>query len=302
MQISLGLSDGRRRWFLTRPITLYDAGRLAFFGSLVHLADRRAFLRHLAPVSTKRWAVYANAISTLEAMRLFLFLPNTAFMVAADEEMIRLAVAKHFSDPGDRHITDYLDKLIQVPIRVPKLGLQEVRAYLVMLAIASAKSADADKVEAVRAALISKLRKSWSEEPPLEVKDVVSTPMQRSSSDLSGAVSGPNAFGCCSADSCHMGQANLASPFRPLACRAFARYFWLRERTCTGIQRCLVKQSLSRQLDAQVARPEAPSLSLSVQGHRCGIQTAESFLRKSANRSAFLSCSLSFTIPIFRGA
>ncbi|RWP46370.1 KAP family P-loop NTPase fold protein [Mesorhizobium sp.] len=117
----------------------------------------------------------ANAISTLEAMRLFLFLPNTAFIVAADEEMIRLAVAKHFSDPGDRHITDYLDKLIQVPIRVPKLGLQEVRAYLAMLAIASAKSVDAGKVEAVRAALISKLRKSWSEEPPFEVKDVVST-------------------------------------------------------------------------------------------------------------------------------
>lgn len=126
----------------------------------------------------------ANAISTLEAMRLFLFLPNTAFIVAADEEMIRLAVAKHFSDPGDRHITDYLDKLIQVPIRVPKLGLQEVRAYLAMLAIASAKSAEADKVEEVRAALIDKLRKSWSEEPPFEVKEIVSTLGIAEKSDL----------------------------------------------------------------------------------------------------------------------
>ncbi len=117
----------------------------------------------------------ANAISTLEAMRLFLFLPNTAFIVAADEEMIRLAVAKHFSEPGDRHITDYLDKLIQVPIRVPKLGLQEVRAYLAMLAIGSTKSIAADKAEAVRAALIDKLRTSWSEEPPFEVKSIVST-------------------------------------------------------------------------------------------------------------------------------
>jgi len=50
-----------RRLFLTRLIALYDAGRLAFLGSLVHLADRRAFLCHLAPVRTKRWAVYAKA-------------------------------------------------------------------------------------------------------------------------------------------------------------------------------------------------------------------------------------------------
>jgi hypothetical protein len=46
--------------FLSRLLALYDAGKLAFFGSLAHLADRRAFLRHLAPVRTKRWAVYAK--------------------------------------------------------------------------------------------------------------------------------------------------------------------------------------------------------------------------------------------------
>src|SRR5688572_8801136 len=50
-----------RRLFLTRLIALHDAGRLTFFGSLMHLADRRAFLRHLAPVRTKRWVVYAKA-------------------------------------------------------------------------------------------------------------------------------------------------------------------------------------------------------------------------------------------------
>ena len=130
----------------------------------------------------------ANAISTLEAMRLFLFLPSTAFVVAADEEMIRLAVAKHFSDPGDRHITDYLDKLIQVPIRVPKLGLQEVRAYLAMLAIANSKALEASKVEAVRSNLIAKLRKSWSEEPPFEVKDIVSTLGISDSGDLAATL------------------------------------------------------------------------------------------------------------------
>src|SRR5471030_536189 len=50
-----------RRLFLTRLTTLHQAGRLAFFGTMAHLADRRAFLRHLAPVRKKRWVVYAKA-------------------------------------------------------------------------------------------------------------------------------------------------------------------------------------------------------------------------------------------------
>ena len=49
-----------RRLFLTRLIVLHDAGRLAFFGNLAPLADRRAFLRHLSPVRNKRWVVYAK--------------------------------------------------------------------------------------------------------------------------------------------------------------------------------------------------------------------------------------------------
>ena len=49
-----------RRLFLTRLIALHDAGRLAFFGNLAPLADRRAFLRHLSPVRNKRWVVYAK--------------------------------------------------------------------------------------------------------------------------------------------------------------------------------------------------------------------------------------------------
>jgi hypothetical protein len=49
-----------RRLFLTRLIALHNAGQLAFFGTMAHLADRRAFLRHLAPVRKKHWVVYAK--------------------------------------------------------------------------------------------------------------------------------------------------------------------------------------------------------------------------------------------------
>ncbi|RWA80586.1 transposase [Mesorhizobium sp.] len=49
-----------RRLFLTRLLTLHDAGRLVFFGSMAHLAERRAFLHYLSPVRKKRWVVYAK--------------------------------------------------------------------------------------------------------------------------------------------------------------------------------------------------------------------------------------------------
>ena len=49
-----------RRLFLTRLVALHDAGRLAFFGTMAHLAERRAFLRHLAAARKKRWVVYAK--------------------------------------------------------------------------------------------------------------------------------------------------------------------------------------------------------------------------------------------------
>lgn len=105
-----------------------------------------------------------NAIHTLEAIRLFLFLPNTAFVVAVDEDMIRHSVSTHYADPSDRHVTDYLDKLIQVPIRVPKLGVQEIRAYTFML-FASTSGTDGPKLELLRGRLEQSLREGWKQEP-----------------------------------------------------------------------------------------------------------------------------------------
>ena len=79
----------------------------------------------------------ATAIATLEAIRHFLFLDHTAFVIAADDKMIRQAVKVHFKDIAldDDLVTNYFDKLIQIPIRVPPLGTQDVRAYLMLLFI-----------------------------------------------------------------------------------------------------------------------------------------------------------------------
>lgn len=113
-----------------------------------------------------------NAIQTLEAIRLFMFLPNSAFVVAADEDMIRHAVSEHFHDPGDRLVTDYLDKLIQVPVYVPRPGVLEIRAYLTML-IATRSGCAEDKVAALRAFLIDDLRHSWKDGDGYDVDKIM---------------------------------------------------------------------------------------------------------------------------------
>jgi len=107
-----------------------------------------------------------TAIATLEAMRLFLFLKHTAFVIAADEGMIRQAVRTHFDDVAlnDDLVTNYFDKLIQLPIRVPPLGTHEVRAYLMMLFIDDEASLDAKQKEDIRVAVCLRLSETWKGE------------------------------------------------------------------------------------------------------------------------------------------
>jgi predicted KAP-like P-loop ATPase len=102
-----------------------------------------------------------TTISTLEAIRLFLFLKNTAFVIAADNDMIKHAVRKHFEGVNDDLlVTNYFDKLIQVPIRVPPLGTQEVRAYMMLLFVENS-SLDAAVQEKIRVGVCNQLRQTW---------------------------------------------------------------------------------------------------------------------------------------------
>ncbi|WP_181150055.1 Qat anti-phage system ATPase QatA [Ensifer aridi] len=83
-----------------------------------------------------------TAIETLEAIRLFVMLPKTAFVIGADETMIRYAVTRHFPDlpPGataQDYPRAYLEKLIQVPFRIPAMGEAETKTYLTLLVVSS---------------------------------------------------------------------------------------------------------------------------------------------------------------------
>lgn len=108
-----------------------------------------------------------TAISTLEAMRLLLHVKKTAFIIAADESMIRGAVRAHFKgvDIEEGLVTSYFDKLIQVPLRVPRLGVTEVKAYLVLLLaeLAERKGRLSHDVHMQgRSFILAKLNESWN--------------------------------------------------------------------------------------------------------------------------------------------
>lgn len=106
-----------------------------------------------------------TAISTLEAMRLLLFTPGTVFIIAADEQMIRNAVRSHFNtDLSDELVTSYFDKLIQIPIQVPRLSANEVKGYLVLLfaelAARKGQISNEQKGESQQK-ILAALKKSW---------------------------------------------------------------------------------------------------------------------------------------------
>ncbi len=77
-----------------------------------------------------------TVISILEAIKLFLFAEHSAFIIAADERLIKYAVRKRFPEiPGENAEVgrDYLEKLIQFPIRIPQLSEHEMETYINLL-------------------------------------------------------------------------------------------------------------------------------------------------------------------------
>ena len=72
-------------------------------------------------------------IETLEAIKLFLFVENSAFVIGADERLVKYAVRQRFPElPGENVEVgrDYLEKLIQFPVRVPSLTRSETTNYI----------------------------------------------------------------------------------------------------------------------------------------------------------------------------
>lgn len=119
-----------------------------------------------------------TAIETLEAIRLFIFTQKTAFVIAADEGMIEYAVRRHFPDLPDTlmhqsYTRNYLEKLIQIPFKIPILGEAETKIYVTLLLVGSeiGEGEDFDKLIGVAR---ERLKKPW-ESLPLDAETIRNT-------------------------------------------------------------------------------------------------------------------------------
>ena len=108
-----------------------------------------------------------TSIETLEAIRLFLFVPRTAFVIAADEGMIEYAVRQYFPDlpvaagPAT-YARNYLEKLIQVPFRLPALGYAETRIYTTLLLVLNECGEESDEFTGLAALARDVLQRPWT--------------------------------------------------------------------------------------------------------------------------------------------
>ena len=100
-------------------------------------------------------------IETLEAIKLFVSVPRTAFVIGADPRIVRHAIStryvkrqlEHSGEPSEMRreeeglVQDYLEKLIQVPYQLPRLSPNEIETYVNLLACE--KLLDAAQVPAI---------------------------------------------------------------------------------------------------------------------------------------------------------
>jgi predicted KAP-like P-loop ATPase len=115
-----------------------------------------------------------TAIETLEAIRLFVLWDKTAFIVGADEGMIEIAVRDHFKnlpeidvasnnarESGQNYTRSYLEKLLQVPFRIPALGETETGIYVTLLLLGRALGEQSPEFEKLLALGRAALSKPW---------------------------------------------------------------------------------------------------------------------------------------------
>jgi len=162
--------------FLAGLQQLHAAGRLQFFGDHVGLSDRRAFLRHLAPLRKKRWVVYSKPpFSGPEAVLAYLsrYTHRVAIsnhrLTAFDETGVTFRYKDYRREAADRQRTMTLspDEFIRrFLLHVLPKGFHRIRHYGLF-------------ASAGRKANLARARELLAVPAPAEVKEAPSPPDPR---------------------------------------------------------------------------------------------------------------------------
>jgi hypothetical protein len=78
----------------------------------------------------------AKIIETFETIKLFLNIPECTFVLGTDDAKIRQAIKETYltgDQPEGKFAEDYLEKIIQLPFRIPEQRIEDIRCYVAML-------------------------------------------------------------------------------------------------------------------------------------------------------------------------
>jgi predicted KAP-like P-loop ATPase len=138
----------------------------AFHNEFADLIDAAKIDRLVILIDDMDRCLPKTTIETLEAIRLFLFAKKTTFVIAADEAMIEYCVRQHFPElpvaSGPlTYAKNYLEKLIQVPFRIPALSYLEAEAYIALTIAESTLTSEAPAFKAFLASARETIAKPW---------------------------------------------------------------------------------------------------------------------------------------------
>jgi hypothetical protein len=105
-------------------------------------------------------------MATLEGIKLFLAVKKMVFVIAADQDMVREAIAVGLGETNrsSAFAVRYLEKIVQLPVALPRLNQHDAEAYIGLL-LAAAEGGSEPQVEAL--ALHAAARRKTGDRPLL---------------------------------------------------------------------------------------------------------------------------------------
>ena len=75
-----------------------------------------------------------SVVAILEAIKVFLAVPKMAFVLAAEEALIRFAIERSTNSGARNTYSDrYLEKIVQLPVRLPTLSREDAETFILLL-------------------------------------------------------------------------------------------------------------------------------------------------------------------------
>lgn len=114
---------------VTQSVASFEADFVAFLKQM-DLERVVVFIDDLDRCQSKQ------VIEAFETIKLFLSVPECTFVLGADDDKIRRAVVDTYSVSSasqPSYADDYLEKIIQIPFRIPAQRLEDIQCYMTML-------------------------------------------------------------------------------------------------------------------------------------------------------------------------